>query len=133
MIQPRVVLIAQAMTRNADAVDSDQQNHSASDMPRNDVQAEAVRIFSGLEKRGDMYSMRVLQSHARVEGRVTSSKAVAGGIGGALVVIADWLLTLIPGWDVIPEQPKGAITFLVASGITAALVYWAPANRQTIQ
>ncbi len=62
---------------------------------------------------------------------MTATKAVAGGIGGALVVIADWRLTLIPGWSQIPEQPKGAITFLVASGITAALVYFAPANKQT--
>lgn len=60
---------------------------------------------------------------------MTAGKAVAGGIGGALVIIAEWLLTLIPGWTAIPEQPKGAITFLVATGITAALVYVAPANK----
>ena len=79
-----------------------------------------------------MHAVRVLQSDGRVEGRVTATKAVAGGIGGALVVIADWLLTLIPGWEQIPEQPKGAITFLVATGITAGLVYVAPANKQTV-
>lgn len=59
----------------------------------------------------------------------TATKAVAGGIGGALVVIAEWLLTLIPGWAAIPEQPKGAITFLVAAGIASGLVYISPANK----
>ena len=59
----------------------------------------------------------------------TSTKAVAGGIGGALVVIANWLLTMIPGWPTIPDEPRGAITFLVSVGITAALVYFAPANQ----
>lgn len=58
----------------------------------------------------------------------TSTKAVAGGIGGALVIIANWLLTLIPGWEGIPAEPRGAIAFLVSTGITAALVYYAPAN-----
>ena len=61
---------------------------------------------------------------------MTATKAVAGGIGGALVVIAEWLLTLVPGWEQIPAQPKGAISFLIASGITAGLVYFAPPNRQ---
>lgn len=64
---------------------------------------------------------------------MTSSKAVAGGIGGALVIIADWLLTTIPGWEQIPDSPKGAISFLVASGIAAGLVYFAPANRHTVE
>ncbi len=63
---------------------------------------------------------------------MTATKSVAGGIAGALVVISNWLLTTIPGWDQIPPEPKGAIAFLVASGISAGLVYAAPANRQTI-
>lgn len=58
----------------------------------------------------------------------TATKAVAGGIGGALVIVANWLLTLIPGWALIPDEPRGAIVFLVSAGIAAVLVYFAPAN-----
>ena len=60
---------------------------------------------------------------------MTSTKAVAGGIGGALVIIANWVLTLVPGWMDIPDEPKGAIVFLVSAGITAGLVYFSPANK----
>jgi hypothetical protein len=63
---------------------------------------------------------------------MTSTKAVAGSIGGALVVIADWLLTLTPGWEQIPAQPKGAISFLVSAGIVGGLVYFAPANAKVL-
>jgi hypothetical protein len=63
---------------------------------------------------------------------MTATKAVAGGIAGALVVIADWLLTLIPGWEQIPAEPKGAISFLLSCGIAAGLVYIAPSNKQTV-
>ncbi len=58
----------------------------------------------------------------------TASKAVAGGIGGALVIVANWLLTLIPGWMTMPDEPRGAIIFLVSAGIAAGMVYVAPAN-----
>ena len=63
---------------------------------------------------------------------MTATKAVAGGIGGALVVIANWLLTTIPGYVDIPTEPKGAISFLVSAGIAAGLVYFAPSNKQTV-
>jgi hypothetical protein len=63
---------------------------------------------------------------------MTATKAVAGGVGGAVVVIANWLLTLIPGWQEIPDDPRGAIVFLVSTGITAACVYFAPANMQKV-
>jgi hypothetical protein len=60
---------------------------------------------------------------------MTATKAFAGGVSGAMVVIADWLLTTIPGWDQIPAQPQGAIAFLVSAGIGFACVYWAPSNK----
>jgi len=63
---------------------------------------------------------------------MTATKAIAGGVGGALVVIANWLLTLVPGWDQVPAEPKGAIAFLVSAGITSALVYFAPSNKATV-
>lgn len=59
---------------------------------------------------------------------MTSTKAVAGGIAANLVTIALWLLTMIPGWEVIPAEPKAAIIALVSSAIGAAVVYYAPAN-----
>jgi len=63
---------------------------------------------------------------------MTSTKAVAGGVGAYLATIAMWLLTLIPGWAEIPEEPKAAISALVIAGIGYGLVYWSPANRHTI-
>lgn len=61
---------------------------------------------------------------------MTSSKAVAGGIGGAIVVVINWLLTLIPGWATIPDEPRGAITYLASTLVVAGLVYAAPANAR---
>lgn len=63
---------------------------------------------------------------------MTATKAHAGGVAGALVVIANWLLTLIPGWAGVPDEPRGAITFLVSSGIVWLAVYYAPANQATV-
>jgi hypothetical protein len=64
---------------------------------------------------------------------MTATKAVAGGVAGALVVIADWAMTLIPGWEQIPAEPKGAISFLVSAGIAAGLVYAAPSNKAVVE
>lgn len=60
---------------------------------------------------------------------MTASKAVAGGIAANVVTIALWLLSLIPGWDGVPAEPKAAILALVSAGIGALIVYYAPANR----
>lgn len=58
----------------------------------------------------------------------TASKAVAGGVAANVVTIAVWLLTKIPNWDTVPDEPKAAAIALVSSAIGAAIVYWAPAN-----
>jgi hypothetical protein len=63
---------------------------------------------------------------------MTATKANAGGVAGAVVVIANWLLTLVPGWMAVPDEPRGAITFLVSSGIVWLAVYLAPANEHTL-
>lgn len=60
---------------------------------------------------------------------MTSTKAVAAGIAGNLIVVANWLLTIIPGWMMIPDEPRAAIIALVSGGIGALFVWYAPANR----
>ena len=62
---------------------------------------------------------------------MTATKAVAGGIAANLVTIALWLLAQIPGWAAVPDEPKAAIIALASAAIGAAVVYFAPANRQT--
>jgi hypothetical protein len=57
-----------------------------------------------------------------------ASKAVAGGIGGALATIANWIVTLIPGWSMVPDDVRGAINLLIGTAIVSALVYVAPPN-----
>lgn len=63
---------------------------------------------------------------------MTATKAVAGGVAANIVTIALWALSSIPGWSDVPEQPKAAIIALVSSCVGAALVYFAPANKQTL-
>jgi len=60
---------------------------------------------------------------------MTSSKAVAAGIAAQFVIIANWLLTLIPYWMSVPEPVQSAMHGLVSAGIAGAVVYYAPANR----
>lgn len=60
--------------------------------------------------------------------RYTSSKAVAGAVAANLVTIALWLISLAPGWESIPDEPKAAIIALVAGAIGWAVVYFSPAN-----
>jgi hypothetical protein len=59
---------------------------------------------------------------------MTSSKAIAAGIGGNLTVIAIWAMTLIPGWATIPDEPRMAIQALIVTLLSAGVVYFAPAN-----
>lgn len=59
---------------------------------------------------------------------MTSSKAIAGGIAGNLTVIVLWAISQIPGWATLPDEPRSALQWLVVTGISAGLVYFAPAN-----
>lgn len=64
---------------------------------------------------------------------MTATKAVAGGIAANVVTIVVWLLSLIPGWETIPAEPKSAIIALVVTGIGAGIVYFAPANKTVVE
>lgn len=59
---------------------------------------------------------------------MTSTKAIAGGIAANVVTIALWLLTMIPGWESVPMEPKAAIVALVSTLVGAGIVYFAPPN-----
>jgi hypothetical protein len=63
---------------------------------------------------------------------MTASKAVASGIAANIVTLCLWAISTIPGWDHVPDAPKAAIIALVSSGVAAAIVYFAPANKQTV-
>jgi hypothetical protein len=63
---------------------------------------------------------------------MTASKSVAAAVSGPVVVIADWLLTLIPGWAGMPSHVQTAFVTLVTTIIPAAIVYFAPANQWTV-
>jgi len=62
------------------------------------------------------------------EAATTSTKAIAGALAGYVVSISIWLLTLVPGWALVPDEPKVAIVGLVSTVIGFAFVYFAPAN-----
>jgi hypothetical protein len=61
----------------------------------------------------------------------TSTKATAGAIGGALGVVARWILMKIPGLMGAPPDVQGAFQILVLMGIPYLFVYYAPANKFT--
>jgi hypothetical protein len=63
---------------------------------------------------------------------MTATKAIAGGVATNIVTVILWLIASIPGWDAVPDQPQAAIIALVSSGIGAAVVYFAPSNKQTV-
>jgi len=60
----------------------------------------------------------------------TSTKAIAGAVAGYVVTISMWLISLIPGWTLIPDEPKVAIVGLVSAAVGYGFVYFAPANKQ---
>ena len=62
---------------------------------------------------------------------MTATKAIAGGVAANIITVILWAMSSIPGWDLVPEQPKAAIIALVSTGVGAAIVYFAPANEQT--
>ena len=63
---------------------------------------------------------------------MTATKAVAGGVAANIVTIILWAISSIPGWSAVPEQPRAAIFALVSAGVGAAIVYFAPANKETL-
>lgn len=56
------------------------------------------------------------------------SKAIAGGLAGAVTLLVMYLLNQIPAISTMPDGPAGALEFLVASGVGYAMVYFAPKN-----
>jgi len=63
---------------------------------------------------------------------MTATKAVAGGLAANVVTIILWGMSTIPGWKTVPEEPKAAILGLVSAAVGAAIVYYAPSNKQTV-
>lgn len=63
---------------------------------------------------------------------MTATKAIAGGVAANIVTIILWMISSIPGWSSVPEEPKAAIIALVSAGIGAAIVYFAPSNKETL-
>jgi hypothetical protein len=63
---------------------------------------------------------------------MTATKAVAGGIAANVVTVVLWVISNVPGWSAVPDEPRAAIIGLVSAAVGAAIVYLAPANKQTM-
>jgi Na+/melibiose symporter-like transporter len=63
---------------------------------------------------------------------MTATKAVAGGVAANVVTVVLWGISTIPGWHAVPDEPKAAILGLVSALVGAAIVYFAPSNKQTL-
>jgi len=63
---------------------------------------------------------------------MTGTKAIAGGVAANVITVILWAISMIPGWNTVPDQPKAAIIALVSAAVGAAIVYYAPANKQTL-
>ena len=63
---------------------------------------------------------------------MTATKAIAGGLAANVVTVILWAMSTIPGWGTVPDQPKAAITGLVSAAVGAAIVYFAPSNKETV-
>ena len=63
---------------------------------------------------------------------MTATNAIAGGVAANIVTIILWMISTIPGWGSVPQEPKSAIVALVSAGIGAAIVYYAPSNKETL-
>jgi hypothetical protein len=66
------------------------------------------------------------------ETAMTATKAIAGGVAANIVTVILWAISNVPGWDAVPDQPKAAMIALVSASVGAAIVYFAPANKQTL-
>ncbi len=63
---------------------------------------------------------------------MTATKAIAGGVAANVVTIVLWGISIIPGWKLVPDEPKAAMIALVSAAVGAAIVYFAPSNKQTV-
>src|SRR5262245_10735765 len=63
---------------------------------------------------------------------MTATKAIAGGVAANIVTIVLWMISSIPGWSSVPEEPRAAIIALVSAGIGAPIVYYPPPNKETL-
>ena len=63
---------------------------------------------------------------------MTATKAIAGGVAANIVTTILWMISSIPGWSSVPDEPKAAVIALVSAGIGAAIVYFAPSNKETL-
>jgi hypothetical protein len=63
---------------------------------------------------------------------MAATKAIAGGVAANIVTIVLRMVASIPGWSSVPEEPRAAIIALVSAGIGAAIVYFAPSNKETL-
>jgi Na+/melibiose symporter-like transporter len=63
---------------------------------------------------------------------MTATKAVAGGVAANIVTIVLWGISTIPGWKTMPDEPKAAVLGLISAAIGSAIVYFAPANKETV-
>ena len=62
---------------------------------------------------------------------MTATKAIAGGVAANVITIVLWAISIVPGWGAVPDQPKAAIIALVSAAVGAAIVYFAPSNKET--
>jgi hypothetical protein len=63
---------------------------------------------------------------------MTATKAIAGGVAANVVTIVLWAISNIPGWKMVPDEPKAAVIALVSAAVGTAIVYFAPSNKQTV-
>jgi len=59
-------------------------------------------------------------------------EAIAGGVAFNIITIILWMMVSIPGSSSVPEEPKAAIIAFVSIGIGAAIMYFAPSNKETV-
>ena len=64
---------------------------------------------------------------------MTATKAVGGAIAANVITIILWGISLVPGWAAVPDEPKAAIIALVSAAVGAGIVYFAPANKATVE
>jgi negative regulator of sigma E activity len=64
---------------------------------------------------------------------MTATKAVASGVAANVVTLVVWGIRTVPGWETLPDEPKAAVLALASAAVGAAIVYFAPANKDTLE